>query len=282
MAREIMAELRSCFGERMFRTIVNFNTKLKEAASFGQPIGEYDPASKGRSDFIALAEEVVASESMQQRRELVNSLSSQLDDISSSADELLKSAKAVEVADEPAVDKPAVEEIPPAQAEPVIKEPAVEQESPAQMELVAIVKPVLTSPPSPPDSEIEEQRETESSEASEEIIRIEPEDAAATVSIEEKLSDYYGVSQMNAAVVFVTLYPRASKVQIAGDFNNWQPEKTEMQKVGDSGVWQTQLNLPPGKHQYRLVVDGHWQQDPYNERTELNPFGGFNSVIEVK
>jgi len=206
MAREIMAELRSCFGERMFKTIVNFNTKLKEAASFGQPIGEYDPASKGRSDFIALAEEVVACESMQQRRELVNSLSSQLDDISSSADELLSSTKPAAAVEEPVVDR----------------------------------------------------------------------------STEEKLSDYYGVSQMNAAVVFVTLYPRASKVQIAGDFNNWQPEKTEMQKVGDSGIWQTQLALPPGKHQYRLVVDGHWQQDPYNERTELNPFGGFNSVVEVE
>jgi chromosome partitioning protein len=71
-------------------------------------------------------------------------------------------------------------------------------------------------------------------------------------------------------------------VQIAGDFNNWQPEKTEMQKVGSSGVWQTKLKLPLGKHQYRLVVDGQWQQDPYNEKCELNPFGGFNSIIEVK
>jgi chromosome partitioning protein len=268
MAREIMAELRSCFGERMFKTIVNFNTKLKEAASFGQPIGEYDSASKGRSDFIALAEEVVACESMQQRRELVNSLSSQLDDISSSADELLKSTKPAEAIEEPIVD-----------------EPAVEKESPAQTEPVAIVKPVSTNPPA---DRAEEQSESESFETAEalepaeEIIEVEPEVPAEPVSTEEKLSDYYGVSQMNAAVVFVTLYPRASKVQIAGDFNNWQPEKTEMQKVGDSGIWQTQLNLPPGKHQYRLVVDGHWQQDPYNEQTELNPFGGFNSVVEVE
>ncbi len=268
MAREIMAELRSCFGERMFKTIVNFNTKLKEAASFGQPIGEYDPASKGRCDFIALAEEVVACESMQQRRELVNSLSSQLDDISSSADELLSSTKPAAAVEKPVVDKPAVKE-----------------KSPAQTEPVAIIKPVLTGSPA---SGAEKQGESESFESAEvskpaeEIIEVEGETPAVPVSTEEKLSDYYGVSQMNAAVVFVTLYPRASKVQIAGDFNNWQPEKTEMQKVGDSGIWQTQLALPPGKHQYRLVVDGHWQQDPYNERTELNPFGGFNSVVEVE
>ena len=99
---------------------------------------------------------------------------------------------------------------------------------------------------------------------------------------EAKLSDYYGVSQMEDAVVFVTLYPRAGNVQIAGDFNNWQPEHCPMQKVGETGIWQTEMNLMPGKYRYRLVVDGQWQQDPYNELTEMNPFGGFNSVVEVK
>jgi 1,4-alpha-glucan branching enzyme len=71
-------------------------------------------------------------------------------------------------------------------------------------------------------------------------------------------------------------------VQIAGDFNNWQPSKTPLKKVGNSGVWQTKIKLPAGKYRYRLVVDGQWQQDPYNETTESNPFGGFNSVVEVK
>ncbi len=96
-----------------------------------------------------------------------------------------------------------------------------------------------------------------------------------------KLSEYYGVNQVKDAVVFVTLYPRAASVQVAGDFNNWQPEQTPMLKVGDSGVWQTEINLSPGRYRYRLVVDGQWQQDPYNELTELNPFGGFNSVVEI-
>src|SRR4030042_1905200 len=43
MAREILADLRKHFSGRMFKTVVNFNTKLKEAASFGQPITEYTP-----------------------------------------------------------------------------------------------------------------------------------------------------------------------------------------------------------------------------------------------
>jgi 1,4-alpha-glucan branching enzyme len=100
--------------------------------------------------------------------------------------------------------------------------------------------------------------------------------------IDIKLSEYYGVNQINDAVVFVTLYPRAESVHLAGDFNNWQPEQTPMQKVDTGGVWKTKMTLPAGKYHYRLVVDGQWQQDPYNEMTELNPFGEFNSVIEVQ
>ncbi|MHC4152031.1 MAG: glycogen-binding domain-containing protein, partial [Planctomycetota bacterium] len=69
--------------------------------------------------------------------------------------------------------------------------------------------------------------------------------------------------------------------QIAGDFNNWQPIEANMEKVGESGVWQTKINLPPGKYQYRLVVDGHWLPDPYNENSILNPYGEYNSVLEV-
>ncbi len=102
------------------------------------------------------------------------------------------------------------------------------------------------------------------------------------ISTDTKLAEYYGVSQVNDAMAFVTLYPRAQSVQIAGDFNGWQPTKLPMERVGESGVWQASAKLPPGRYRYRLVVDGQWQQDPYNEITELNPFGGYNSIVEVK
>ncbi|MHC4722192.1 MAG: ParA family protein, partial [Planctomycetota bacterium] len=93
MAREILAELRNHFADKMFKTIVNFNTKLKEAASLGQPIAEYDPVSRGQMDFHSLAEEVMGSRPKEQRHEMVKSLAGQLEAISTTADELLKSAK---------------------------------------------------------------------------------------------------------------------------------------------------------------------------------------------
>jgi chromosome partitioning protein len=272
--------------EIMFKTIVNFNTKIKEAASFGQPILEYDSASKGRDDFRSLAEEVINSQTLQQRKELVNSLTGQLDSISSSADDLLRSA----ARPAPVIKKPPLTATPP-QKPTVAALPVVVA---AVAPVVSVSSPLPASTPAAPQAETQKPQTVKLVESQKlQVVSLkdnkesqtpnpEPQAAAPQRTMEEKLSDYYGVSQTKDAVSFVTLYPRAAKVQIAGDFNNWQPEKTEMTKVGTSGVWQASLKLPPGKHQYRFVVDGRWQQDPYNEKCETNPFGGFNSVIDVK
>ena len=59
LAREVLGELRAKFKEHLMDSAVNFNTKLKEAASFGQPITEYDPGSRGYKDFVNLARELM-------------------------------------------------------------------------------------------------------------------------------------------------------------------------------------------------------------------------------
>jgi len=246
MSREILAELRNHFADKMFKTVVNFNTKLKEAASLGQPICEYDPVSKGQMDFRALAEEVIGSKQVCERRETVQSLADQLEAISTTADQLLQTTKPpITTIETPELAGKAAPELQPAQ---LATQPG-EQTQPA--------------PHTTPAAQAEQA------------------DQFHSLTTDLKLADYYGVSQINDAVIFVTLYPRAENVQIAGDFNNWQPQKTSMQKIGQAGVWQTKLKLPQGRYRYRLVVDGQWQQDPYNENTELNPFGGFNSVVQV-
>ena len=252
MAREILAELRSHFADKMFRTIVNFNTKIKEAASFGQPISEYDSSSRGQADFRALTEEVIGSKAKQQRHQFATSLASQLEAISSSADELLQEEKL---------------------ATKTLQGPESEESAPTESGLA--ISKCITAP-------VEELLQQDEPPIEIKVVDSPEAQKQKSADIDARLSDYYGVMQLKDAIVFVTLYPRAKSVQIAGDFNNWQPEKTEMEKVGKSGVWQMKLNLPAGKYRYRLVVDGQWQQDPYNEKIEANPFGGFNSILEVK
>ncbi len=61
LGREILNELKRKFGPLMCSTFINFNTKLREGASFGQPITEYDPGSMGFRDFVRLARELIAS-----------------------------------------------------------------------------------------------------------------------------------------------------------------------------------------------------------------------------
>ncbi|MCH8881792.1 MAG: AAA family ATPase [Planctomycetes bacterium] len=62
LAREILNEMRRKFDDLMFKSYVNFNTKLKESASFGQAITEYDPSSMGCRDFVRLAKEIIETE----------------------------------------------------------------------------------------------------------------------------------------------------------------------------------------------------------------------------
>lgn len=265
MAREILAELRSHFSSRMFKTVVNFNTRIKEAASFGQPISEYDPASKGQQDFRVLAQELIGAADGPQikSKRLVDSLADRLESIGASAAELLKSSRPEPPAALASAEKRETQVQPQAMIQPPAPTPS--QVQPAPQPQAQPVTPKVEAPAPMPIP----------------IVAV-PAPAPVATATDAKLSHYYGVNQINDAVVFVTLYPRATSVHLAGDFNNWQPSASPMQRIGDTGVWQTKLKLQQGTYRYRLVVDGQWQQDPYNERTEVNPYGEYNSVVEIK
>jgi 5'-AMP-activated protein kinase regulatory beta subunit len=79
---------------------------------------------------------------------------------------------------------------------------------------------------------------------------------------------------------FVLHAPEAREVFVAGSFNDWAPEARSL-RCDKKGNWRTWMNLPPGQHEYRFVVNGHWQEDPKAPERTGNPFGAFNSVVEV-
>jgi chromosome partitioning protein len=102
-----------------------------------------------------------------------------------------------------------------------------------------------------------------------------------TSTAQKKSYEVCGVHQMKDGVTFTAFFPDANSVQIAGDFNNWRPERTPLKKYNKSGFWRIKLPLDAGTYRYRLVVDGRWLQDPYNDTSEMNPYGEFNSVVQV-
>jgi chromosome partitioning protein len=80
-------------------------------------------------------------------------------------------------------------------------------------------------------------------------------------------------------VLFTLKAPEAQRVQIAGDFNSWEPAVNEMEF--SNGVWRAIISLTPGKYKYRYVVDGDWKTDPLNPEVERSPYGDYDSVIDL-
>ena len=74
--------------------------------------------------------------------------------------------------------------------------------------------------------------------------------------------------------------PAAMSVQLVGDFTHWQEESITMKK-GRDGVWKVAVELPPGTHHYRFLVDGEWRDDPECTVRVPNPFGSENAVRQV-
>jgi len=80
----------------------------------------------------------------------------------------------------------------------------------------------------------------------------------------------------------------AKQVFLAGAFNGWNPTSHPMTKA-KSGEWALTLNLPPGEHEYKFIIDGQWccevgGDKPYNARPGHvpNEHGTMNRIIEVK
>lgn len=59
LARQVEAEVRSHFGDKVYRTRIPRNVRLSEAPSHGQPILLYDIHSKGAAAYVKLADELL-------------------------------------------------------------------------------------------------------------------------------------------------------------------------------------------------------------------------------
>src|SRR5215211_5835623 len=194
LAREVLSELRSKFRDYLMESTVNFNTKLKEAASFGQPITEYDPGSRGYKDFVNLARELMGH----RPTELEATPNERL----SRPAELVQRAKQLaqltnfQFGRNTVPTQPATQ----AQAQPAAA-PAVAGATPQHLEAMAAAAPRIADieAASAPAAQQQQQQ---------------PKTTA------QKIDEFYGVKQVGDEVVFAAKFAGARKVLIAGDFNN--------------------------------------------------------------
>lgn len=61
LSKQVTADLRSFFGDKVFETVIPRNVRLAEAPSHGMPVIFYDIHSKGAESYIQLAKEVVTN-----------------------------------------------------------------------------------------------------------------------------------------------------------------------------------------------------------------------------
>jgi hypothetical protein len=93
-------------------------------------------------------------------------------------------------------------------------------------------------------------------------------------------------ASMPKKVEFSCREPRANSVFVAGTFNGSKPDAAPLLKSG--GQWTGELPLPPGRHEYKFVIDGQWCCEAGCEHAYQgcskcvpNEFGTMNRVLEV-
>lgn len=59
LSNQVVEEVKKHFSEMVFHTIIQRNVRLSEAPSYGESIINYDAGSKGASNYLSLAEEII-------------------------------------------------------------------------------------------------------------------------------------------------------------------------------------------------------------------------------
>ncbi len=96
--------------------------------------------------------------------------------------------------------------------------------------------------------------------------------------------------QADGSVLFRFEAPSARVVQLAGNWpeNDWLRGQAQtgsflvglMTDEDGDGTWERREYLPPGRYQYKFVIDdNNWKEDPNNPQRVDDGYGGFNSLL---
>ncbi len=83
-------------------------------------------------------------------------------------------------------------------------------------------------------------------------------------------------------VTFALESSQGKDIYVAGDFNDWKIDDESRLARGENGWWEKRISLSHGRYRYKFVIDGEWTEDSKNQAREINAFGSFDSVMEIK
>jgi len=317
LARDLLLEVRRRFGERVTPVVIRRDDRLREAASYGQPVIEYSPESSGAHDYTALGSWLIETLRLRPGGPGMTPVSNEPELNLSAADELGE----VRVVSRPGADSELTRRVlglTPVMGEAVVSAEVNSDRSENPGEAPSPVQSVTRAPgraprPNAPDAPLMSRAEDVALRAAriarhglgvggcaiveaapipargqhdgprnvlvldESPATIEPKPTPRPIAVQR----IAGARITGQGVLFVQPGSVGREVAIAGDFNGWSPDTHRLRRNDALGVFELCVRLAPGRHVYRLVVDGQWSADPFNDEFELNPFGEPNSVVRI-
>ncbi len=293
LSRDLLEELRRRFGKRVAPPVIRRDVTLREAASFGQPVIEYAPTSVGAADYGELATWLIeaaglACTSRPRTPERI---------VADPTEVFTDNEPDEEPGNEPENEPEApIVQVPPARG----KIAAAPVEAPVAVADVAgsgvlgSADTATVQVVSRAEDLAQRARLLQLRRADERLRDIassmprsvesptRAEMTPATVSSPSaSIRHLFGQHQTRSGTLFVQPLSSAISIAVAGDFNGWSTVSHRMRRNDELGVFELCVPLAPGRHRYRLIIDGRWCADPFNDATEPNPFGELNSVADV-
>lgn len=239
LARDLLDDLRDRFGAAVIPTVIRLDPEVKEAASFGRPVEEHAPDSMGAEDYGSLCEWVI------EHAEL----------------------------DRP---EPGTEEavaVPVREPEPVLSPAGVPLSRAQEMAMKAASLATQRPAVQPLRRSLMPQRAVAI-----ELVEEPEADVAGKRPDPSQIRHLWGYRPVSGGLLFVQPCAGVRSVSVAGAFNGWNPSLGEMTRREDLGIFEWRVETPPGRYEYRLVIDGVWQCDPYNPARVTNGLGGENNL----
>ena len=75
----------------------------------------------------------------------------------------------------------------------------------------------------------------------------------------------------------------ASSVVVVGSWNDWSAERGEqrLERTRDPELWERWVDIGPGRHRFRFLVDGRAQRPRDAPEYRADDFGGEDGVLDV-
>ena len=113
----------------------------------------------------------------------------------------------------------------------------------------------------------------------EEILRADKKDNETAIFVTTDAAA--AIAELEKEQNFLIQAPSAKEVYVVGDFNDWKIDRGSMLDRLEDGRWTKAIRLRPGVYRYKFVIDGEWVLDSQNSLKRPNPFGSFDSILEL-